>query len=147
MVKLMKREIAWLQNTVKRERMLWKICYFCYFLWNLFYSIPHFSPTNLLFWNFHSFVIIFFSLFLIFLDYFYSYFNFLIYQSDFFYISLGNSMTHISNNYKAPTVFQQLFTNEEIAICLFFLLTSPIWFLAIFSVRMCQIFSGNFNIF
>ena len=76
-----------------------------------------------------------------------SIFYFFIYHSDFFYISLGNSMTHINNNFKAPTVFQQLFTNEEIAICLFFLLTSPIWFLAIFSVQMCQIFSGNFYIF
>ena len=59
---------------------------------------------------------------------------------------LGNSMTQI-NNYKASTVFQQLFTNEEIAVCVFFLFTSPIWFLAIFSIRIVQIFSGKFVVF
>ena len=47
------------------------------------------------------------------------------------------------SSYRAPTITHaQLFTNEEIVMCLFFLLTTPIWFLAIFSVRMAKIVTG-----
>lgn len=53
------------------------------------------------------------------------------------------SLCHV-NSYKAPNIpHTQLFTREEIAMCVFFLFTSPIWFLSIFSVRMAKIMTGK----
>ena len=63
-----------------------------------------------------------------------------------FYVSVSipsGSLLHV-NSYKAPHIpHTQLFTGEEIAMCVFFLFTSPVWFLSIFSVRMAKIITGK----